>query len=125
MKEESGFYTELPFGRLDISGDEEYGFRPFQLLVSSVVVCSGGVLRKILKKQRVDFQNIEIEANVTRDDEKADRVAKIEVHFIITGKGLKEEKIHKAMELSRKHCSMVQSVIPSIEVIETFELIEG
>lgn len=33
MKDE-GFYIELPYGRLDISGNEENGFRPYQLLIS-------------------------------------------------------------------------------------------
>ncbi len=33
MKPDVGFYTETGFGRLDIAGDDQYGFRPYQLLV--------------------------------------------------------------------------------------------
>lgn len=119
---DGGFTTDLPYGELHISGDEEYGFRPYQLLVSSVAVCSGGVLRKIFAKQRIDIEDITIQTDVVRNSEAADRVEKIIVHFIIKGAGLKEEKVRKAIELTRKNCSMVQSVIPSIEVEETFEL---
>ena len=53
---EHSFSTKLPFGELEVSGNEEYGFRPYQLLVSAVTVCSGGVLRKILNKQRLIFE---------------------------------------------------------------------
>ncbi|SIA89104.1 OsmC-like protein [Mycobacteroides abscessus subsp. abscessus] len=58
-------------------------------------------------------------------EEEANRVSKISVHFTITGKNLKEEKIQKAMELTRKNCSMVQSVKDSIEIEETFTLVEA
>ncbi len=120
-----GFFTETGYGKLDVAGDEEYGFRPYQLLVSSVAVCSGGVLRKILEKQRIDVEDIKISAEAERVEEEANRVSKILIHFTITGKGLKEEKIQKAMELTRKNCSMVQSVKDSIEIEETFTLVEA
>lgn len=119
---EGGFSASLPYGQLEVSGDEEFGFRPYQLMVSSIAVCSGGVLRKILEKQRVDFKDISIKADVKRIEEEANRIEKVSLHFTITGDNLKEEKIQKAMELTRKNCSMVQSVIGSIEVEETFEL---
>ncbi|OAH53047.1 osmotically inducible protein C [Domibacillus aminovorans] len=119
---ESGFTAEFPYGKLDISGDEEQGFRPYQLLVSSVAVCSGGVLRKIFAKQRIEIEDITIQTDVKRNPDKADRVEKISVHFIIKGTGLKEDKVKKALALTRRNCSMVQSVIPAIEVEETFEI---
>ncbi|KKK36191.1 osmotically inducible protein C [Mesobacillus campisalis] len=123
MKKDVGFYADLGFGRLDVASDEEYGFRPYQLLVASVAVCSGGVLRKILNKMRQEFSDIEIKTDVERNSEEADRVEKITVHFRITGTNLSESKLERAMELTRKNCSMVQSVIGSIEVHETFEII--
>lgn len=123
MKEEMGFYTELPFGRLDVAGDEEYGFRPFQLLVASLAVCSGGVLRKIMKKMRMDFEDIQIKTSVERNPDAADRVEKVHIHFLIKGNDLNEAKLHKALELTRKNCSMVRSVEGSIDIAETFELI--
>ncbi len=117
-----GFYTETPYGRLDVAGDEAYGFRPYQLLVASIAVCSGGVLRKVLEKMRMTIEDIHISTDVERDKEEADRIEVIKVHFTIKGMDLDEKKIHKAMELTRKHCSMVQSVIDKIDIIETFEI---
>lgn len=123
MKPDVGFYTEVGFGRLDVAGDDEYGFRPYQLLLSSVAVCSGGVLRKVLEKMRMEIKDIHITAEAERIEEEASRVSKINVHFRIEGNNLDEKKIEKAMVLTRKNCSMVQSVIGSIEVEETFEIV--
>ncbi|KRD92795.1 OsmC family protein [Priestia megaterium] len=121
MKKEAGFTTNFPYGELHIAGDEEYGFRPYQLMVSSIAVCSGGVLRKILEKKRIAFSDLRIQADVTRNDEKVGRIEKIHLHYIITGEDLPLDKIEKSVELARKNCSMLQSVVDSIEVTETFE----
>ncbi|WP_144461173.1 OsmC family protein [Siminovitchia fortis] len=121
---EGGFFTELPYGKLDVSGDENYGFRPYQLLVSSLAVCSGGILRNILEKMRLDVQDIQITADAERNKGKANRIEKVHLHFKITGTQLKEEKLERVMELTKKNCAMVQSVEGAIEVAETFEIIE-
>ncbi|AIY04756.1 osmotically inducible protein C [Planococcus sp. PAMC 21323] len=119
---ENGFTGHLPFGDLQISSNEEHGFRPYQLLVSSLAICSGGVMRKVFDKMRMSFEDIQIEVKeVVRNDEKAGRVEKVHLHFIITG-DIKDEKMPRILELTRKNCSMVQSVQDSIEVVETYEI---
>ncbi|WP_257350853.1 OsmC family protein [Pseudalkalibacillus decolorationis] len=118
---DGGFTTDLEYGTLNISGDEQYGFRPYQLLVSSVAVCSGGVLRKVLTKMRYPFENITVKADVQRNESEADRVEKISLRFYIETSQWDEKKIEKAMKLTRKNCSMVQSVQASIEVVEEAE----
>ncbi|ANU12414.1 OsmC/Ohr family protein [Planococcus halocryophilus Or1] len=119
---ENGFTGHLPFGDLQISSNEEHGFRPYQLLVSSLAICSGGVMRKVFDKMRMSFEDIQIEVKeVVRNDEVAGRVEKVHLHFIITG-DIKDEKMPRILELTRKNCSMVQSVQDSIEVVETYEI---
>ena len=121
---ENGFETETSFGTLQISSNDEYGFRPYQLLVSSIAVCSGGVLRKILERKRMPANHIGIEVKeVVRNEEEANRVEKIHLHFLIEGEKIEDVQMDKIMELTRKNCSMVQSVIDSIEVIETYEFL--
>ncbi|CEG23564.1 OsmC-like protein [Planococcus massiliensis] len=119
---ENGFTGKLPFGEIEISGNEQYGFRPYQLLVSSLAVCSGGVMRKVLEKMRMPADDIQIEVKeVVRVEDEADRVSKVHIHFTLQGK-IEESKMERVMELTRKNCSMVQSVKDSIEIIETYEL---
>lgn len=120
---ENGFETTTAFGQLTISGNEDYGFRPYQLLVSSVAVCSGGVLRNILEKMRMPAENVTIEVKeVHRNPEMANRVEKIHLHFIIEGQLIDASKMDKVFELTKKNCSMAQSVIDSIELVETYEI---
>lgn len=121
---ESGFETNLEFGKLTISGDETKGFRPYQLLVSSLVGCSGGVLRKVCEKMRMPVEEMEIDVlEVVRNPEEASRLEKVHIHFKLKGSNLDATKMDRAMALTKKNCSMVRSVDQSMEVIETFEIL--
>ncbi len=121
---ENGFQTDLEYGQLTISGDETKGFRPYQLLVSSLVGCSGGVLRKVCEKMRMPIEEMEIDVlEVVRNSEEASRIEKVHIHFKIKGNTLNHAKLQRAMQLTKKNCSMVRSVDQSMEVIETFELL--
>lgn len=121
---ENGFETNLEFGTLTISSDETKGFRPYQLLVSSLVGCSGGVLRKVLEKMRMPVEEMEMDVlEVVRNSEEASRLEKVHIHFKLKGSNLDATKMDRAMALTKKNCSMVRSVDQSIEVIETFEIL--
>ena len=120
--ENVGFSIDLEYGSLRVAGDESHGFRPFQLMTASVAACSGGVLRNILKKQRIPLENIRVEANVTRNEKNANRIETIHLHFVLAGEKLNQDKVGRAITLTHKHCPMVQSVIETIEVTETFEI---
>lgn len=121
---ESGFETNLEFGKLTISGDETKGFRPYQLMVSSLVGCSGGVLRKVCEKMRMPVEEMEIDVlEVVRNPDEASRLEKVHIHFKLKGSNLDATKMDRAMALTKKNCSMVRSVDQSMEVIETFEIL--
>ncbi len=121
---ENGFAGDLPFGTLNVSTNEEFGFRPYQLMVASLAICSAGVLRKVLEKKRTPAEDIQVEVKeIVRVDEEAGRIAKVHLHFIIKG-DINESKMDLNLELTRKNCSMVRSVEDSMEVIETYELIQ-
>lgn len=120
---EHGFSGDLPFGELSVSTNEEHGFRPYQLLVASLAVCSAGIIRKVLEKQRMPADDIQAEVKeIVRIDEQAGRVSKVHLHFLIKGE-IDEAKMPRVMELTRKNCSMVRSVENSIEVVETYEIV--
>lgn len=114
--------TDLPYGTLNISSSEEKGFRPFQLLVSSIAGCSALVLQRIFKKQRLTIDMFTIEAIVERNEARADRIEKIHLIYTIKGNSLDEEKMLRNLDLARRHCSMIRSVEDSIEIVETLQL---
>lgn len=123
-KEEGfGFTVDLPYGQLHISSDEQHGFRPYQLLAASVAACSGSTLRKILHKQRQPIDDMRIVTEVIRKDEGAQEIEILHIHFEIYGSQLNRSKIEKALELTRKYCSMVQSVNKNIHITESYQLL--
>ncbi|SHG93412.1 OsmC family protein [Ornithinibacillus halophilus] len=119
---EKGFQAELEYDVLNVSADENFGFRPYQLLISSIVGCSGGVFRKILEKKRLAYEDITISANVKRNPEIANRIEEIHLVYTIIAEDLEPSKIEKALELTRKNCAMIQSVQDSIVITEEFEI---
>jgi len=116
--------TSVGFGDLHISSDDTKGYRPFQLMVSSIAGCSAGVFHKILEKQRLEYDHLSIDADVVRNEEQVNRIEKITLHFTIEGKDLNEKKLQRNLDISKKNCSMVQSVIDSIEVEEKLTVIQ-
>src|SRR5690625_4747162 len=119
---ENNVQTELEYGELVISGNEEYGFRPFQLMVSSIVSCSGSVFKQILGKQRIELESLEITADVKRNPEEANRIEQIDLTFIVKGSALHQEKLDKSLAIARKNCAMVRSVEGSIEINEVIQI---
>lgn len=93
---ENGFESALDFGTLTISSDETKGFRPYQLLVSSLVGCSGGVLRKVCEKMRMPVEEMEIDVlEVIRNPEEASRLEKVHIHFKLKGSNLNSTKMER------------------------------
>ncbi|WP_442598282.1 OsmC family protein [Neobacillus sp. D3-1R] len=120
---EGAFSLNTNFEELFISPDSSLGFKPVELFISSLVGCSGGVFRKILDKKRLDVSNIRIKANVERNKLEANKITKIDFLFIVEGKNLSIDQVEKALQVTIKNCGMIQSVIGSIEINESAEVI--
>lgn len=121
---ENGMRVDLAYGQLNISGNEDDGFRPFTLMVASIVGCSGSVFRKILEKQRIEIEDLQIGADVVRNPKEANRIEKITLKFTVKGHHLDPEKLYKNLAVARKNCSMIRSVEDSIQIEESIETIE-
>ncbi|SDR09711.1 OsmC family protein [Virgibacillus salinus] len=121
---ENGMQVELEYGSLDVSGNEDYGFRPFQLMIASIAGCSGSVLRKILSKQRIKYEDLSINAEVERNPKEANRIERVVLYYAIKGYHLDPDKLSKNLALARKNCSMIRSVEDSIKIEEHLETIE-
>lgn len=116
---DTGVETDFPYGNLQISGDEEKGYRPFQLMIASIASCSGFVYKRILEKQRMKIDSIEIKAEVERNEKEANRIEKISLAFIVEGEELDLKKLENALTIARNNCGMVRSVEDAITIVET------
>jgi uncharacterized OsmC-like protein len=110
---------------LTVSTDPLKGFKPIELLISSIVGCSSGIFSKVLEKKRIEVSNIRVKANVERNPEEANKVTRIDLHFIVEGENISEEQIRKTLEVTIKNCGMIQTVIGSVEIHESYEIING
>ncbi|GEL78136.1 OsmC family protein [Tenuibacillus multivorans] len=115
---------DFNYGMLNISPNDTEGFRPFQLMVASIAGCSASVYRRILKKQKIEYDELSVEADVVRTGDDVNKIEKITLNFKIKGQELNQKKLNKSLEIATKNCSMVQSVVPTMEVEETVEIIE-
>src|SRR5690625_4275566 len=87
---ENTVHTEFEYGELVISGNEEYGFRPFQLMVSSIVSCSGSVFKQILWMLRIVIVSLVISADVNLNADEANRIKQIDLTLIVNGSELNQ-----------------------------------
>ena len=121
---ENGFEAQLESGILKISSNEKKGFRPYQLMLASLVGCSGLVLRNICEKMRMPLDSLEIEVHeVIRNEEEANKLEKVHLLFKLKSPHLDEAKMPRVMVLTQKNCSMVRSVEASIQVEKSYEIV--
>ncbi|SES08260.1 OsmC family protein [Salisediminibacterium halotolerans] len=117
-----GFETDTEFGKMTISGNEQKGYRPYQMMVGSIAVCSASVLKKVLEKKRFTVEDISVEADVERDEQNANKLTKIALHFTVISSDIEDTKLAKAVETAHKHCPMARTVEDAVEITETYEL---
>ncbi|MBF2479628.1 OsmC family protein [Listeria marthii] len=116
-------YTENGFDTGDFLIDEKMtNYSPADLMLMSIASCSAIVFRNILRKKRVEFSDLWIDATMERIPEEQNRISAIHLHFKITGSELDPKALEKALKLTPKYCSMVRSVENSIIVDESLEI---
>ncbi|MBC1545392.1 OsmC family protein [Listeria cossartiae] len=116
-------YTENGFDTGDFLIDDKMtNYSPADLMLISIASCSAIVFRNILKKKRVEFSDLWIDATMERIPEEENRISAIHLHFKITGDNLEPKPLEKALKLTPKYCSMVRSVEKSILVDESLEI---
>ncbi|MDZ5472276.1 OsmC family protein [Bacillus sp. 31A1R] len=113
------------YGTLMVSPDPLKGYKPVELLVSSIVGCSSAILQKVLEKKRIAVKGMTVKVSVERNLEEANRVTKIHLHFVIAGEDISEEQMEKSLEVTLKNCGIIQSVKNGIDINESFEIVDS
>lgn len=87
-------------------GGEGKGVRPMELVLMALGSCASFDLAMILKKQRQEPEDIQVEVVGERREEIPTIFTKIHITFTFTGT-IDEEKAQKAAELAvKKYCSV-------------------
>ena len=87
-------------------GGENLGARPMELLLMGLGGCTAFDVMTILKKARQDVTDCVAQLNAERADAVPSVFTKIHVHFVVTGRNLKEKHVASAIQLSaEEYCS--------------------
>ena len=107
------------------AGGEDRGARPMELLLHGLAGCMGIDVVMILKKTRAEIEDLEIQVEGKRAEEHPRRFLEITITFNITGKGLNDNNISRAVELSHtRYCSASNSLTAEIITDYTYKNID-
>jgi len=106
-------------------GGRNMGVRPMEMLLLGVGGCSSFDVVDILKKARQNVTGCRTRLEAERADAIPAVFTKINIHFIITGKDLKEKQVERAVSLSaEKYCSAsIMLGKAGVQMTHSFEII--
>lgn len=107
-------------------GGKNMGVRPMEMLLLGMGGCSSIDVMQILQKGRQNITDCVAEISAERVDTIPKVFSKIHLHFIVTGKDLKESVVARAIKLSaEKYCSASIMFEKAVEITHDFEIVEA
>ena len=98
---------------------------PMELLLIALGGCTGVDVVSILQKKRQEVTDYRIEVRGERRDEFPKSFTRLFVKHIVRGRGLAEQAVARAIELSdTKYCSVAATLRGSAEIVTSYEIIE-
>lgn len=108
------------------SGGRNLGVRPMEMLLLGMGGCTAFDVVLILKKSRQPVTDCVVELSAERAAEVPKVFTRIHVHFVVTGNGLAEKQVERAVKLSaEKYCSASLMLSKAAEITHDFEIIEA
>lgn len=103
---ESGSGHSLVMDGPEDLGGRNLGPRPMEMLLMGTGGCAIYDVLSMLKKARQSVSDCRVEIQAERADAVPAVFTAINLHFVVTGTGLKESAVKRAVELSaEKYCS--------------------
>lgn len=108
-------------------GGENRGARPMELILMGLGGCASFDIVTILKKARQDITDVKCELQAERAETIPAVFTKIHLHFVVTGKAVKEKQVAKSVELSaEKYCSASKMLMDGgVIITHDFEILEA
>jgi len=107
------------------NGGKNLGLRPMEMLLTGMGGCTAFDVKMILDKARQNVTDCVAEIEAERADAVPAVFTKIHVHFIVTGKGLSDKAVARAVSLSaEKYCSASIMLSKAVDISHDYEIIE-
>lgn len=116
------FVTDMDGHKITIdapeeSGGKNKGARPKPLMMLALAGCTGMDVVSILKKMKVDIDGLSIEVEGDMDDDPPKAFNSMHVIYNFKGNNLPEDKIKKAVDLSKdKYCGVSAVLKKAIQI---------
>lgn len=108
------------------SGGRNLGVRPMEMVLLGMGGCTAFDVVHILRKARQPVTDCVAELEAQRAETDPKVFTRIHVHFIVTGRALKEAQVKRAVELSaEKYCSASIMLSKSVDITHDFEIREA
>jgi putative redox protein len=99
---------------------------PMEMILLGLGGCTSFDVIHILERGREAVTDCTVEMDAERAGEDPKVFTKIHLHFIVTGKGLNQAKVERAIALSaEKYCSASAMLAKTAEITHDFETIEA
>ncbi len=106
-------------------GGQDSGPRPMEMLLLGTGACSGFDVVHILRRSRQDVTGCEVDVDADRADTEPKIFTAIRLHFTVRGRGLKENVVRRAVELSaEKYCSASIMLAKTATITHDFQIVE-
>ncbi|MDE0538580.1 MAG: OsmC family protein [Rhodospirillales bacterium] len=108
------------------AGGRDLGVRPMEMLLLGMGGCTAFDVVDILRKGREPVEDVVIELSGERSGEIPKVFTRIDVKYIVTGRGLNPDKVERAVHLSaEKYCSATIMMGATAEITHTIEIVEA
>ncbi len=108
------------------SGGRNLGPRPMEMLLLGMGGCTAFDVVYILQRARQPVLDCVVELEAERAEEAPKVFTKIHVHFIVSGRGLSEKQVERAVQLSaEKYCSASLMLAKAATITHDFEVVEA
>ncbi|MGH1542292.1 MAG: OsmC family protein [Arenicella sp.] len=105
-------------------GGENLGVRPMEMLLLGLGGCASFDVVHILRKRRVVVADCVAEITAERAETEPKVFTKIHLHFKVSGEGVTEKSVARAVELSaEKYCSASIMLGKTAQMSHSFELL--
>jgi len=104
-------------------GGRNLGVRPMEMLLIGMGGCTEFDVLHILRRQRQEVTDCVVELEAERAAEDPKVFTRIHAHFIVTGRGLSDKQVERAIKLSAdKYCSASIMLGVMAEIRHDFEI---
>lgn len=104
---ENEFVANVTGHDIQMSSNYDLGSSPKQMLLASLAGCTGLDVVDMLKKMRVNFDKFELNVSAHMTDEHPKIYDLINIDYCFYGSSLDQQKIEKAVHLSKeKYCGV-------------------